>query len=213
MTTPLRRLAYRYRWFYDLVTYVSALSVGGVGRLRRLGLQKLKSLLPYEAAVLDLCCGTGEAAAPWAKAGFTVTGLDLSPRALSLGAERHPEMEFIEGLAENPPFQEEQFLVIQMSLALHEFTQSERTNVLKTCHRLLRPGGWLVLVDLHPAGMLLKQPQRLFCALFETETAMGMLTANLLAELQEAGFAQIEQDLFAGKALQRLTAQRKIDGI
>ena len=39
MTSFLRPLAYRYRWIYDTVTAVSSLSVGGVERLRGLGLE------------------------------------------------------------------------------------------------------------------------------------------------------------------------------
>ena len=65
MSSFLRPLAYRHRWIYDLVTAVSSLSVGGVARLRGLGLEALGPHLNPDAAVLDLCCGSGEAAAPW----------------------------------------------------------------------------------------------------------------------------------------------------
>jgi len=88
MTSFLRPLAYRYRWIYDTVTAVSSLSVGGVEKLRNLGLDALRSQLEPGAAVLDLCCGSGEAAAPWIHAGFSVTGLDIAPRALELAAIR-----------------------------------------------------------------------------------------------------------------------------
>ena len=79
MTSFLRPLAYRHRWIYDTVTAISSLSVGGVERLRGLGLEALQSRLEPGGPVLDLCCGSGEAAAPWLAAGFSVTGLDLSP--------------------------------------------------------------------------------------------------------------------------------------
>ena len=59
MATFLRPLAYRYRWIYDSVTAVSSLSVGGVQRLRSLGLESLQQRLKPGAAVLDLCCGVG----------------------------------------------------------------------------------------------------------------------------------------------------------
>ena len=78
MSSFLRPLAYRHRWIYDTVTAVSSLSVGGVEKLRGLGLDALKSRLEPGTAVLDLCCGSGEAAAPWLAAGFEVTGLDIS---------------------------------------------------------------------------------------------------------------------------------------
>ena len=74
MSSFLRPLAYRHRWIYDTVTAVSSLSVGGVERLRSLGLDVLRDRLPSGAAVLDLCCGSGEAAAPWLAAGINCLG-------------------------------------------------------------------------------------------------------------------------------------------
>ena len=208
MTSFLRPLAYRYRWIYDTVTAVSSISVGGVERLRGLGVDALRSRLQPSAAVLDLCCGSGEAAAPWLDAGFQVTGLDVSPLALELAEKRHPGMQRVEGLAEDPPLENGSFDAIQLSVALHEFPRRERELVLRQCLRLLRPGGWLVLVDLHPAGPWLRIPQQLFCALFETNTALAMLEDNLPAQLNALGFTAVEQELLAGQDLQRITAQR-----
>ena len=208
MTSFLRPLAYRYRWIYDAVTAISSLSVGGVDRLRRLGVDELGHRLRPAAEVLDLCCGSGEAAAPWIAAGFNVTGLDVSPRALDLAQIRHPRMQRVEGLAEQPPLEPERFDAIQLSVALHEFPRDARQEVLQACLRLLRPGGWLVLVDLHPAGALLKIPQQIFCALFETDTATAMLEDDLPSELRRLGFISVDQELLAGNALQRITAAR-----
>ena len=207
MTSPLRQLAYRYRWIYDTVTGISALSVGGVGQLRRLGLSALDPRLPRGAKVLDLCCGSGEAAAPWIEGGFQVTRLDVSPKVLELAATRQPLLTCIEGLAEAPPCATASFDAIQISLALHEFPRAERKQVLRSCLKLLRPGGWLVVVDLHPAGPLLQLPQQLFCALFETETAIALLEDDLPKQLQEIGFTTVEQSVLAGAALQRITAR------
>jgi len=208
MTSFLRPLAYRYRWIYDTVTAVSSLSVGGVAQLRNLGLDALRNRLKPGAAVLDLCCGSGEAAAPWITAGFSVTGLDIAPRALDLAAIRQPRLQRVEGLAEDPPLPSESFAAIQLSVALHEFPRAEREQVLRSCLRLLQPGGWLVLVDLHPAGPWLRLPQQLFCALFETDTATAMLEDDLVAQLNQLGFSSVDQELLAGAALQRITARK-----
>ena len=208
MTSFLRPLAYRHRWIYDSVTAVSSLSVGGVARLRGLGLEALSYRLKPNAEILDLCCGSGEAAAPWIDAGYVVTGLDISPRALDLATQRHPLMQQVEGLAEEPPLKDQSFDAIQLSVALHEFPRAEREQVLTSALRLLKTGGWLVVVDLHPADPLMRLPQQLFCALFETETATAMLEDDLPAQLSALGFLQVEQELMAGRALQRITAQR-----
>ena len=208
MTSFLRPLAYRYRWIYDTVTAVSSLSVGGVERLRSLGLAAVQPHLKPGAAVLDRCCRTGEATAPWLAAGYAGTGLDVSPRAPDLAAQRHPNLKRVEGLAEDPPLADASFSAIQLSVALHEFPRSDRERVLRSALRLLEPGGWLVLVDLHPAGPWLKLPQQLFCALFETDTATAMLEDDLPTELEQLGFSSVSQELLAGRALQRITATR-----
>jgi demethylmenaquinone methyltransferase/2-methoxy-6-polyprenyl-1,4-benzoquinol methylase len=208
MTSFLRPLAYRHRWIYDSVTAVSSLSVGGVAKLRGLGLESLRHRLEPDAEILDLCCGSGEAAAPWINAGYAVTGLDVSPLALDLAEQRHPLLKRVEGLAEDPPLQDQSFNAIQLSVALHEFPRVEREQVLSSALRLLKPGGWLVVVDLHPADPLMRLPQQVFCALFETETATAMLEDDLPAQLSALGFLHVEQELLAGRALQRITAQR-----
>jgi demethylmenaquinone methyltransferase/2-methoxy-6-polyprenyl-1,4-benzoquinol methylase len=208
MTSFLRPLAYRHRWIYDSVTAVSSLSVGGVARLRGLGLEALSHRLKPNAEILDLCCGSGEAAAPWIDAGYAVTGLDVSPRALDLATQRHPLMQQVEGLAEEPPLKDQSFDAIQLSVALHEFPRAEREQVLTSALRLLKPGGWLVVVDLHPADPLMRRPQQIFCALFETDTATAMLEDDLPAQLSALGFVHVKQELMAGRALQRITAQR-----
>jgi len=213
MSSPLRQLAYRHRWIYDSVTAISALSVGGVARLRRLGLEGLSTRLTPGAAVLDLCCGSGEAASAWLVSGFQVTGLDVSPRALALAADRYPALTRVEGLAEAPPLPERSFDAIQISLALHEFNRAEREQVLLSSLRLLAPGGWLVIIDLHPAGPWLRTPQQLFCALFETETALALLDDDLPAQLRELGYRSVKQERLAGDALQRIVAQRAPDGM
>ena len=117
-------------------------------------------------------------------------------------------MQLVEGLAEDPPLPSDSFSAIQLSIALHEFPRAEREQVLRSCLRLLQPGGWLVLVDLHPAGPWLRLPQQLFCALFETDTATAMLEDDLVAQLNQLGFSGVDQELLAGQALQRITARK-----
>ena len=86
------------------------------------------------------------------------------------------------------------------ALRCMNFPRAERQQVLLSCLELLKPGGWLVVVDLHPAGPLLQLPQQLFCALFETETAIALLEDNIPEQLQQIGFTTVEQICF-GRAL------------
>ncbi|MBM5803523.1 MAG: class I SAM-dependent methyltransferase [Cyanobacteria bacterium K_DeepCast_35m_m2_155] len=212
MKRPLRTLAYRHRWFYDAVSAISALSVGGPERLRQLAPAMLASRLPVGAPVLDLCCGGGEGAIALARLGLRVCGLDVAPRALDQARERARRcgltVQWIEGLAEDPPLAPCSQAGITIALALHEFSAAERRAVLAACTRLLQPGGWLALVDLHPARGVMALPQQLFCALFETETAIDFLASDLSVELEQAGLAVVQRERLAGGALQRLLAQK-----
>ena len=47
--------------------------------------------------VLDVACGTGNAALVAHRAGAIVTGLDGSPRLLDVARERMPDGEFVQG--------------------------------------------------------------------------------------------------------------------
>ena len=66
-----------------------------------------------EHTVLDVACGTGNAAIPAARAGARVTGLDLVPKLLESGRQKAAaeglEVEWIEGDAEQLPFADESF--------------------------------------------------------------------------------------------------------
>ena len=66
----------------------------------------------------------------------------------------------------------------------------------------------MLLLAAPVAGRHCQLPQQLFCALFETHTAIAMLEDNLPAQLDALGFIAVEQELLAGQALQRITAQR-----
>lgn len=63
--------------------------------------------------VLDVACGTGNAAIPAARAGASVTGLDLVPKLLAEGrekaAEAGVEINWVEGDAEELPFADSSF--------------------------------------------------------------------------------------------------------
>lgn len=63
--------------------------------------------------VLDVACGTGNAALPAARAGARVTALDLVPELLEAGREEADaagvEIEWVEGDAEELPFEDDGF--------------------------------------------------------------------------------------------------------
>ena len=106
--------------------------------------------------VLDVACGTGNAAIPAAQAGGRVTGLDLTPELLEVGRQRADqagvEVAFQEGDAEQLPFDDASFDVVLSSFGCmfaprHEIVAHELA-------RALRPGGRLGVVAWTPEGAM-----------------------------------------------------------
>ncbi len=104
--------------------------------------------------VLDVACGTGNAAIPAAVAGARVTGVDLTPELLRAGRELAAEagvtVDWREGDAEDLPYGGESFDVVMSTFGCmfaprHEIAAGELV-------RVLRPGGRLGLCNWTPEG-------------------------------------------------------------
>jgi SAM-dependent methyltransferase len=104
--------------------------------------------------VLDIACGTGNAAIRAAQAGGSVVALDLTPELFETGsrlaAEAGVEVEWIEGDAEALPFVDESFDVVLSTFGCmfaprHELAAGEIA-------RVLRPGGHLGICSWTPEG-------------------------------------------------------------
>jgi ubiquinone/menaquinone biosynthesis C-methylase UbiE len=97
--------------------------------------------------VLDVACGTGNAAIPAAAAGGRVTGLDLTPELFAAGRERAAtagaQVEWVEGDAEALPFQDACFDVVLSTFGCMFAPRQEV--VAAELVRVLRPGGRLGL--------------------------------------------------------------------
>ncbi|MCJ2543051.1 class I SAM-dependent methyltransferase [Thermostichus vulcanus] len=207
MATFLRDWSYQYPWLYRSISRVAALTVGGYRRLRRLPLEGIP--IHSQDRVLDLCCGPAEVTPVLAELSQQVTGLDASPKALKVARQRLPQVEFVEAFAQAMPFPDNWFDWVHTSLALHELTPSEREQVLQEVWRVLKPGGGLLILDLHaPQQPLIWPGLALFLTLFETDTAWELLKIDLPEELQQQGWQNIRQTFHGLGALQVVQAQK-----
>jgi SAM-dependent methyltransferase len=105
--------------------------------------------------VLDIGCGPGEAATiPAARTGARVTGLDLSPELLDAGRENASEagveVEWIEGDAEQLPFEDASFDVVISTVGIM-FAPDHR-RAAREAARVTRPGGRLAIASWSPDG-------------------------------------------------------------
>lgn len=210
MATILRKWSYQYQWLYNSISKVSALAVGGEARFRQLALKGLS--IDSNTRILDLCCGAGQTTQFLVQYSDQVTGLDASPLALERAKKRVPQGEYVEGLAEELPFANEAFDLVQTSVALHEMTPQQLNQILQEVYRVLRPGGRFACIDLHqPVNPIFTPGLALFMTLFETETARTFVKINLSEKLRAVGFQKCQQTLYAGGSLQVIQAQKQID--
>jgi SAM-dependent methyltransferase len=100
--------------------------------------------------VLDLACGTGNAALLARRAGAVVTGLDASPRLLEVARERVPEARFIHGDAARLPFDDGRFdaAVSVFGLIFARPGEAAAAEIA----RVVRPGGRVAITTWPPRG-------------------------------------------------------------
>jgi SAM-dependent methyltransferase len=96
---------------------------------------------------LDAACGTGRYAEFLAKRGYQVIGVDSSPDMLARARQRVPEGEFRLGDLDRLPLPDDSADLVVCALALEHVPHLEP--VLAEFARVLRPGGDLVISDVH----------------------------------------------------------------
>lgn len=102
--------------------------------------------------VLDVCCGTGDQAFQYAKAGIITTGIDLDPNMLKLARKdkRRKDsgnLSFYRADAQNLPFKDNCFDYASISFALHEKERAARDEIISEMKRVVRKGGALIFLD------------------------------------------------------------------
>ena len=106
------------------------------------------SLASREPGVaLDAACGTGRFAEFLAKRGHRVIGVDSSPDMLAHARRRVPDAEFRLAELDRLPLPDDSVDVIVCALALVHVPRLHP--VLAEFARVLRPGGDLVISDIH----------------------------------------------------------------
>lgn len=152
MTTPGGALVDSAR-AYDLLIALLTLGRERVMRERLLAPAQLR---PGES-VLDVGCGTGGLAIVAARqvgASGAVAGIDPSPamvqRAATKAARAGVSVRFEVAYAQAPPFGDATCDVILSTLMLHHIPRAAREDSLLAAHRVLKPGGRLLLVDFGP---------------------------------------------------------------
>lgn len=148
--------------------------------------------------ILDMGCGFGKSTRPFVdrfpKA--RVVGIDLSAPVLKL-AHRQAEklgkrIEFSQRVAEDTRYSDASFDLVTATMVIHEQPMPVVRRTLAEAHRLLRPGGRLVILDYHRTGDPLRDFLMLGHARRNNEPYMGhILRVDTVALASEVGFTDV----------------------
>src|SRR3989338_5723041 len=100
--------------------------------------------------LLDLGCGDGRDSIFFAKSGYEVTAVDVSPAALQILQKKMQEekitnIKIIEQNIPNLQFLESSFDIIYAHLSLHYFLDEQTEQIFKMLHKMLKRGGFLFI--------------------------------------------------------------------
>jgi ubiquinone/menaquinone biosynthesis C-methylase UbiE len=99
-------------------------------------------------AALDAACGTGRHAEHLRTLGYDVVGVDATEAMLEVARAKVPDARFRPGTLQALPVDDASVDVVTCALAL---THVEDIGpVIAELARVLRPGGWVVVADIHP---------------------------------------------------------------
>ncbi len=146
--------------------------------------------------IVDLGCSVGmsslalQAAYPQAR----VTGVDLSPYFLAVAErnsqQRQASIDWVHAAAEATGLPSAGFDLVSIFLVCHELPQSATRQILREARRLLRPNGYLGIMDMNPKSEAYgKMPPYIFTLLKSTEPYLDeYFTLDMERAIVEAGF-------------------------
>ena len=169
----------------------------GDAQLRQSYHDILKRSLPeMPRDILDLGCSVGmstfalQELYPQAK----LTGVDLSPYFLAVARyraiESHTNINWVHAAAESTGLPDASFDLVSAFLMHHELPQSASKQIFSEARRLLRPQGYLAIMDMNPQSEIFsKMPPYILTLLKSTEPYLDdYFTLDMEQALVEAGF-------------------------
>lgn len=170
----------------------------GDPKLRQSYHDVLKAQLTKEPRdILDLGCSVGmstfalQEVYPQAK----ISGLELSPYFLAVAhyrsQQREAQINWVHAAAESTGLPASSFDLVSTFLMCHELPQSATREIFHEARRLLRPGGYLAIMDMNPQSEIYaKMPPYILTLLKSTEPYLDeYFTLDIEQALFEAGFS------------------------
>ena len=115
-------------------------------RWRRVVTEKLRPVIPANAGILDVACGTGDLTiALFENTGARAIGIDFCRPMLELAARKYPRLLLVEGDALQLPFGDAAFDAVTIGFGLRNLSSTERG--LKELRRVLKPRGRAAILE------------------------------------------------------------------
>jgi ubiquinone/menaquinone biosynthesis C-methylase UbiE len=133
-----------------IATWYSKTTRKDMGEFQRLA-RTLAEDLPEGGRVLEIAPGPGYLSVALAKLGqYKITGLDISQSFVRIASEyakkENVSVHFIHGSASDIPLEDQFFDLIVCRAAFKNFSEPGRA--LNEMHRVLKPGGTAIIIDL-----------------------------------------------------------------
>lgn len=165
--------------------------------------------LPRGARIADLGCGSGAFTEELRQAGYSVVGVDISPKLVALGRTKYPGLELIEGDVEALPFESGSIDGVLLSGLVHHFPDPWRCAA--ETFRILRPGGKFVAFDpnrMNPFMWLYRDRSSPFYSpIGVTENERPVLASEIAGVFAAAGF-DVGTDYLSGLAYRYVASTR-----
>lgn len=133
-----KRMAPIYDWVEFLVAHIRA-------RASEVSLAK-------GSRILDMACGTGAQSIAFAKKGFSVVGVDLSPDMLARAKKKirkEYDINFVCRDASKIEYPDSYFDLSSISFGLHDMPEEIGLAILREMKRATKQNGKIVIVDYH----------------------------------------------------------------
>ncbi len=161
-------------------------------------LQVIDQLLPFASgSAVDIGCGDGTITAMVAARGYEVVGYDVDPKSVLVAAERHPELTFRNGSAQEAKEVGSRTLTVCLEVLEHLPFEAQ-AEFLEAIAASTRPGGTLMLSTPGRYSLLsLFQRGKMFHHYRQYDwwdpTHVGILSFRRLRRLiEEAGFQPLK---------------------
>lgn len=164
--------------------------------------------LPRSGRVVEFGCGAGDQSLLLAASGYDVTGIDISPTAIAWARNKAQERGIraafeVGNVCELADTAAATYDMVVDGHCLHFIFGEERSKYLQTAHRILAPGGWLLLSSICSSsddsvvGPNYDAATRCYVQSGVAYAYQGLVT-DIVAEVLAAGFEIVVQRVTPG---------------